>query len=144
MELSLDDAGTKTIVKPNPNSIAGLKQVSEVIPLFNLLPLIIVFHVVRNYGDQVMARNTFVCPFAERFNCPVKFRIFASEARIQLETQSEHTAESHVIDMATKFLSLPQTAAIANAVSTNLMSNATTVRRELDGYCMIQQDPGPA
>ena len=61
-----------------------------------------------------------------------------------METQSEHTAESHVIDMVTKFLSLPQTAAIANAVTTNLMANATTVRRELDGYCMIQQDPGPA
>ena len=49
-----------------------------------------------------------------------------------LETQGEHTPESHVLDKVTKFLSTPQASAIANAVTTNPMANATSVRRGLE------------
>ena len=83
-------------------------------------------------GDELTTRNTFVCPFYERCNCPVKFRIFASQALIKLETQGEHTPESHVLDKVTKFLSSPQAAAIDSVVTTNPMGNATAVRRGLE------------
>jgi hypothetical protein len=73
-----------------------------------------------------------VCPLVERCNCPVKFRIFASEVVIKLETQDEHTAESRTRDKVTRLLSVPQTAAIQQMVSTNSMANASTVRRGLD------------
>ena len=83
-------------------------------------------------GDELTTRNTFVCPFYERCNCPVKFRIFASQSLIKLETQGEHTPESHVLDKVTKFLSIPQAAAIDSVVTTNPMGNATAVRRGLE------------
>ena len=73
--------------------------------------------------------NTFVCPFAERCECRVKFRITATEKTIQLESQGEHSAQSHASDKLTKFLTLSQTAAVQQIVSTNPMVNTTTVRR---------------
>ena len=76
--------------------------------------------------------NTFVCPFIDRCNCRVKFRIFASEAKIQLETQGEHTLESHINDKVTKFLTHRQSGAIESVVSTMPMANATAVRREIE------------
>ena len=88
-------------------------------------------------GDELTTRNTFVCPFYERCNCPVKFRIFASQALIKLETQGEHAQESHVLDKVTKVPLIPQAAAIDSAVTTNLMGNATAVQRELE----LLQDP---
>ena len=76
--------------------------------------------------------NTFVCPFADRCSCRVKFRIHATAYKIKLESQGEHTAESHVQDKVTKFLSLQQSAALEQMVSTNPMVSATSVRRGLD------------
>jgi hypothetical protein len=76
--------------------------------------------------------NTFVCPFADRCGCPVKFRIFATVFSIKLEAQGEHTAESHVQDKFTKKMSIPQTAAIQQMVVTNPMVSSTTVRRGLE------------
>ena len=73
--------------------------------------------------------NTFVCPFADRCECRVKFRITATLKGIKLESQGEHSAQSHASDKMTKFLTLPQTAAVQQIVSTNPMVNATTVRR---------------
>jgi hypothetical protein len=52
-----------------------------------------------------------------------------TEVAIKLESQGEHSAESHADDKITKFLTLPQTAAVQQMVSTNPMVNATTVRR---------------
>ncbi len=49
-----------------------------------------------------------------------------------LDTQGEHTAESHVLDKVTKFLSIPQAATIDSAVTTNPMGDATAVRRGLE------------
>jgi hypothetical protein len=49
-----------------------------------------------------------------------------------LETQGEHTAESHIQDKVTKLLSLPQAAAIQQIVETMPMANATNVRRGLE------------
>jgi hypothetical protein len=76
--------------------------------------------------------NTFVCPFADRCGCPVEFRIFATAFSIKLEAQGEHGAESHVQDKVTKFLSIPQTAALQQMVATNPMVSSTTVRRGLE------------
>jgi hypothetical protein len=75
-----------------------------------------------------------VCPFNERCACRVKFRVFASESHIKLETQEEHTAESHLQDKVTKILSIPQarSAALEQMVATNPMVNSTTVRRGLE------------
>ena len=56
--------------------------------------------------------NTFACPFADRCSCRVKFRIHATAFKIKLEAQGEHTAESHVQDKVSKFLSIQQTAAL--------------------------------
>jgi hypothetical protein len=75
-------------------------------------------------------QDTYVCLFAEQCDCPVKFRIFASEAIIKFETQGEHTTESHVQDKVTR--SVPQSAAIQQMVSTNPRANSSTVRRGLD------------
>ena len=76
--------------------------------------------------------NTFACPFADRCSCRVEFRIHATAFKIKLESQGEHTAESHVQDKVSKFLSLRQTAALEQMVSTNPMVNSTSVRRGLD------------
>ncbi len=73
-----------------------------------------------------LTSNTFVCPFADRCCCRVKFRIFATAFLIKLEAQSEHTAESHVEDKVSKFLSIPQTAALQQMVATNPMVGSTT------------------
>ena len=76
--------------------------------------------------------NTFKCPFVDRCGCNVKFRIFATAFNIKLESQGEHSAESHVQDKVTKFLSIPQTAALEQMVATNPMVSATSVRRGLE------------
>ena len=49
-----------------------------------------------------------------------------------MEAQGEHTAESHVQDKVTKFLSIPQTAALQQMVATNPMVSSTTARRGLE------------
>jgi hypothetical protein len=69
--------------------------------------------------------NTFACPFADRWSCRVKFRIHATAFKIKLEAQGEHTAESHVQDKVSKFLSIQQTAALQQMVSTNPKVSAT-------------------
>ena len=76
--------------------------------------------------------NTFACPFADRCGCRVKFRIFATAITIKLESQGEHTAESHVQDKVSKFLSIQQTSALEQMVSTNPMVSATSARRGLE------------
>ena len=89
---------------------------------------------VQNYvprGQGAPTLNTFVCPFVDRCDCRVKFRIFASDDKIQLETQGEHTPESHINDKVSKFLMHRQSAAIDLVVSTMPMTNATMVRREI-------------
>ena len=54
-----------------------------------------------------------------------------------MEAQGEHTAESHVQDKVTKFLSIPQTAALQQMVATNPMISSTTARRGLE----LHSDP---
>jgi hypothetical protein len=76
--------------------------------------------------------NTFVCPFADRCGCPVKFRIFATVFSIKLEAQGEHSEESNVQGKVTIFLSIPRTAALQQMVATNPMVSSTTVRRGLE------------
>ncbi len=61
--------------------------------------------------------NTFACPFADRCSCRVKFRIAATAFKIKLDAQGEHTAESHVQDKISKFLSIEQTAALEQMLS---------------------------
>ena len=73
--------------------------------------------------------NTFGCPFAELCGCCVEFRIFATAYTIKLEAQGEHTAESHVQDKVSKFLSISQSAALQQMVATNPMVGSTTVLR---------------
>ena len=73
--------------------------------------------------------NTFGCPFAERCGCRVKFRIFATAYTSKLDAQGELTAESHVQDKVSKFLSIPQSAALQQMVETNPMVSSTTVLR---------------
>ncbi len=81
------------------------------------------------FRKTITKLNTFVCPFAERCECRVKFRISVTEEAIKLEAQGEHSVQSHASDKMTKFLTLPQTAAVQQIVGTNPMVNATTVRR---------------
>ena len=69
--------------------------------------------------------------------CRVKFKNFATASTIKLEAQGEHTAESHVQDKVTKFLSIPQTAALQQMVATNPMVSSTTARRGLE----LHSDP---
>ena len=76
--------------------------------------------------------NTFTCPFADRCSCRVKFRIAATAFEIKLEAQGEHTAESHVQDKVSKFLSIQQSAALEQMVSTNPMVSSTSARRGLE------------
>lgn len=76
--------------------------------------------------------NTFACPFADRCSCRVKFRIHATAFKIKLEAQGEHTAESHALDKVSKFLSIQQTSALEQIVSTNPMVSATSCRRGLE------------
>jgi hypothetical protein len=61
-------------------------------------------------------------------------RYFASETHIKLEAQEEHTAESHLQDKITKFLSIPQSksAALEHMVATNPMVSSTKMRRGLE------------
>ena len=73
--------------------------------------------------------NTFVCPFADRCDCHVKFRVIVTDRAIALQSQGEHSAESHAQDKVSKFLSIPQTAAVQQIVGTNPMVSSTTVRR---------------
>ena len=83
-------------------------------------------------SEDVTSRHTFCCPFIDRCDCRVKFRVFTSSAIVKLESQGEHTLTSHVVDNVTKFLTIPQTAAIEQMVATNPMASATNVRRGLD------------
>ena len=83
--------------------------------------------------------NTFKCPFVDRCGCNVKFRIFATAFNIKLESQGEHSAESHVQDKVTKFLSIPQTAALEQMVATNPMVSATSVLRGSSCFRIPQQ-----
>ena len=83
-------------------------------------------------GEGAPTLNTFVCPFVDRCDCRVKFRIYASDDRIQLETQGEHTPESHINDKVTKFLTHRQSSAIDSVVSTMPMTNASMVRRWIE------------
>ena len=62
-------------------------------------------------------------------HCRVKFRIFATAYTIKFEAQGELTAESHVQDKVSKFLSIPQSAALQQMVATNPMVSSTTVLR---------------
>ena len=86
-------------------------------------------YVARNHSSSL---NTFVCPFADRCSCRVKFRIFATDAGIKLESQGEHTAESHIQDKASKFLTIQQSSVLEQIVSTNPMVSSTTARRGLE------------
>jgi len=115
MEQSLDEAGAKPFIKPNANSIAGWRPKQN--------------YVARS-ADSTL--NTFACPFADRCNCRVKFRIFATAFEIKLEAQGEHTSESHVQDKVSKFLTIQQSAALERMVSTNPMVSATSCRRGLE------------
>jgi hypothetical protein len=56
---------------------------------------------------------------------------------IKLEAQGEQTAERHLQDKVTKFLSIQQTAALEQMVATNPMISSTTVRRGLE----LHSDP---
>jgi hypothetical protein len=76
--------------------------------------------------------NTFACPFADRCNCRVEFRIAATVFKIKLEAQGEHTAESQVQDNVSKFLSIQQSAALEQMVSTYPMVSGTSCRRGLE------------
>jgi hypothetical protein len=73
---------------------------------------------------------------------PCQVSDFVSETLIKLESQGEHTAESHVQDKATRFLSIPQSAALEQMVQTNQdpMVSSTTVMRGLE----LHPDPSPA
>ena len=73
-------------------------------------------------------RNTFTCPFRERCGCNVKFRVTATAFVIQLEAQGEHTAESHVQDKASKFLTVQQSPALEQMVSTNPMAELDQIK----------------
>ena len=55
-----------------------------------------------------------------------------SEQIIKLETQGEHTAESHIQNKATKLFSFLQAAAIQQMVETNPIANATNMRLGLE------------
>jgi hypothetical protein len=77
-------------------------------------------------------RNTVTCPFKERCGCKVNFRVTATADVIQLEAQGGHTAESHVQDKVSKFLTVQQSSALEQMVSTNPMASSTTVRRGLE------------
>ena len=83
-------------------------------------------------SEDVTSRHTFCCPFIERCDCLVKFRVFTSSSIIKLESQGEHTPESHMVDKVTKFLTIRQSSAIEQMVSTNPMASATNVRRGLE------------
>ena len=76
-----------------------------------------------------LTSNTFVCPFADRCGCPVKFRIFSTAFSIKLEAQGEHSAESHVQDKVTIFFSIQRTSALQQMVATYPMVSSTTVQR---------------
>jgi hypothetical protein len=99
---SLDEAGSKSYIKPNANSIAGwrVKQVSCFFLFIITFVILTVYFVLQNYLSRrkTSTRNTFICPFKERCWCKVRFRVSATADVIQLEAQGEHTAESHVQD----------------------------------------------
>jgi len=102
-----------------------------VLPFFCCI--ILIFLALQNYVSvKDSTRNTFTCPFKNRCGCKVKFRVTATAAVIQLEAQGEHTAESHVQDKVSKFLTVQQSSALEQMVSTNPMASSTTVRRGLE------------
>jgi hypothetical protein len=91
------------------------------------------FFVLQNYVSVKHSTcNAFICPFMERCGCRVKFRVTATVDDIQLEAQGEHTAESHVQDKVSKFLTVQQSSVLEQMVSTNPMASATTVRCGLE------------
>ncbi len=61
-----------------------------------------------------------------------QFSISATADVIHLEAQGEHTAESHVQDKVSKFLTIQQSSALEQMVSTNPMVSSTTVRCGLE------------
>ena len=94
---------------------------------------LIFFLALQNYvSAKDSTRNTFTCPFKNRCECNVKFRVTATADLIYLEGQGEHTAQSHVQDKVSKFLTVQQSSALEQMVSTNPMASSTTVRRGLE------------
>ncbi len=114
---------------------------------FNIFPRYLLFYfVLYNYvarsADSTL--NTFGCPFADRCSCRVKFRIAATAFQIKLEGQGEHTAESHVQDKVAKFLTIQQSSALEQMVSTNpkkphLKDKILQCAAHLTGYCMAEE-----
>ena len=51
---------------------------------------------------------------------------------MKLESQGEHTAESHIQDKVSKFLTIQQSSVLEQIVSTNPMVSSTTARRGLE------------
>jgi hypothetical protein len=88
---------------------------------------------LQNYvSAKESTRNTFICPFKKRCGCNVKFRVTATADVIQLEAQGEHTAESHAQDKVAKVLTVQQSSALEQMVSTNPMASSKTVCRGLE------------
>ena len=64
--------------------------------------------------------------------CQISNRHDPSRHQLELESQGEHTAESHIQDKVSKFLTIQQSSALEQIVSTNPMVSSTTARRGLE------------
>ncbi len=81
----------------------------------------------------------YTCPFVNRCDCPVKFRVVMTATDVFLYTHGKHTADSHSsentarqLEESRSRLSLPQQAAVQDVVWPHPMSSSSDVGRSLN------------
>jgi hypothetical protein len=88
-------------------------------------------------GEHTSTSAMYTCPFVNRCDCPVKFRVVTSATDVFLYTHGKHTADSHSSENTAgqdsrSRLSLKQQAAVQRVVRTHPMSSSSEVRRSLN------------
>ena len=83
-------------------------------------------------GEPISSSVTYGCPWAQRCECPVKYRVFKTPKEMHLFAHDKHTPDSHSKDFTVRGLKLPQKAAVASAVRVQPMATSADVRRSLN------------
>jgi hypothetical protein len=81
--------------------------------------------------DGTHGNKIYVCPFARRFGCNVRFRVENLDGEIRLLSSGKHDANSHAVEHVQRGLSHDQRAAIESVARAHPTASSTQVRRNL-------------
>ena len=81
--------------------------------------------------DGSGGNRIYVCPFANRCGCRVRYRLLKSDSVMRLQCDGKHDSESHSVDNTRQGLRLEQRASVERVARAHPTSSATQVRRNL-------------